>query len=45
MRQLHNAIIGDLEKEFLHSLRIEDKQLEALYRDVEKEVEALPATA
>ncbi len=38
MTQLHNAIISSLQKKYLHALRIDDKQLEAIYSEVQAEL-------
>ncbi|MBW2965231.1 hypothetical protein KY363_07275 [Candidatus Woesearchaeota archaeon] len=39
MVELHNTIVGGLNKKFLHALRIDDKQLEAIYQDAKSAVE------
>ncbi|MBN1543921.1 hypothetical protein JW898_00485 [Candidatus Woesearchaeota archaeon] len=45
MVELHNLIVGGLEKKFLHALRIDDKQLEAIYSDVVSQVEEVRKAA
>jgi hypothetical protein len=45
MGRLHDIIMKNLDQEYLHALRIDDKQLEGEYGDVLKRIEALKASA
>ena len=45
MVELHNIIIENLDKKYLHALRIDDKQLEAIYSDVSHEIEGIRKAA
>ena len=45
MVAMHNAIVENLNEKYLHGLRIDDKQLEAIYSDVMKDIEAVKKAA
>ena len=45
MGKLHDVIIKNLDQEYLHALRIDDKQLEGEYGEVLKRIDAFKASA
>ena len=43
MGELHDLILEKLDEKYLHALRIDDKQLEAIYADLKSQIQGMKA--